>query len=184
VCTDTRYPCVGVGIDDSDKCRTGVYPTSPRKREGEYMLGDIKKKIGKKKSPEKNDIQLLSNKDVVRFALFCARQVEDDWKGIPECKAAIEVAERWLEGKATKEECKDAAYAAYAAAAYAAAAYAAANAAANAAYAAVNTYAAANAANAANAADANKEKTVGEQWEYYNELLHFDEIAEKALLGG
>ena len=134
------------------------------------MLGDIKKKIGKKKSPEKNDIQLLSNKDVVRFALFCARQVEDDWKGIPECKAAIEVAERWLEGKATKEECKDAAYAAYAAAAYAAYAYAAANAAANAAFAA--------------AAYANKEKTVGEQWEYYNELLHFDEIAEKALLGG
>jgi hypothetical protein len=85
------------------------------------------------------------------FAVFCAKQTE--YLLNREGKEALETAERWLEGKATAEECSAAAYAA----AYAA--YAAANAANAAAYAAANAanvaaYAAANAAANAAAADA------------------------------
>ena len=154
------------------------------------------------------ELLLLTPQDCVRFALFCAEQVRDSWKDIPECVAAINMVERWLKGKASEEECVnassaayDAAYAANAAAAYAAAyaASAAANAAnADAAYS--DATAAANAANAANAADAaayvaaydaayaanaaaGKSHLIEAQWNYYNELLHFDDIAEKALLG-
>jgi len=139
----------------------------------------------------------------VRFAVFCAEQVKDGWKDIPECVVAIETTERWLEGKATKRECKvasDAAYAAYSAANATNAAYAAYTAAiaayyaaaANAAYAAyayaasATAYAAyANAAYAAAyAASANgKPHLIEAQWNYYEELLHFDDIAEKLLLG-
>jgi len=171
-------------------------------------------------SPGKEDISLLPRRFQVMFALFCARQVEDGWKGIPECRVAIEVVERWLDGKATIEECRVATTAAYAAAyaavyaahaavyaTHAAAAVYAANAAADAAaYATYDAtydataaataaaYAAANAANAAAAYAAaayaaaayatDKEKVIEKQWEYYNELLYFDEIAEKSLLGG
>jgi len=35
----------------------------------------------------------------------------------------------------------------------------------------------------ANAMNASKENALKAQWEYYRELLHFDDIAEKALLG-
>jgi len=143
------------------------------------------------------ELLLLTPQDCVRFALFCAEQVRDSWKDIPECVAAINMVERWLKGKAAEEECVnassaayDAAYAANANAAYAAsyAASAAANAAnADAAYS--DATAAANAANAANAASsaayaaAGKSHLIEAQWNYYNELLHFDDIAEKALLG-
>jgi len=143
------------------------------------------------------ELLLLTPQDCVRFALFCAEQVRDSWKDIPECVAAINMVERWLKGKAAEEECVnassaayDAAYAANAAAAYAAAyaASAAANAAnADAAYS--DATAAANAANAANAASsaayaaAGKSHLIEAQWNHYNELLHFDDIAEKALLG-
>jgi len=138
------------------------------------------------------ELLLLPQQDCVRFALFCAEQVRDSWKGIPECVSAIETAERWLEGKASVEECKVAAYAAYDAAYYAAyAAYAAVHAARAVARA---TRAAVHAANAAYAADAShaaayaayangKPHLIDAQWEYYNELLHFDDIAEKLLLG-
>ena len=156
------------------------------------------------------ELLLLTPQDCVRFALFCAEQVRDGWKDIPECVAAINMVERWLKGKAAEEECVnassaayDAAYAANAAAAYAAAyaASAAANAAnADAAYAAYSAYSTANATNAAYAADAaayvaaydaayaanaaaGKSHLIEAQWNYYNELLHFDDIAEKALLG-
>ena len=85
----------------------------------------------------------------VMFALHCAKQVMHLAENIPECKAAIEVTERWLENKAATEELliahaanANAAHVAYAAA-YAAAHAANANAYAAAAYAA---YAAANAA--------------------------------------
>ena len=89
------------------------------------------------------ELKLLSHKDIVRFALFCAEQVKDNWKDIPECVRAIETVERWLEGKASAEECRNTAY----------------------------------------AADGNPH-FINAQWNYYNELLHFDDIAEKALLGG
>ena len=146
-----------------------------------------------------DELKLLSHKDCVRFALFCAEQVKEGWRGVPECVVAVETTERWLEGKATKGECKvtsDAAYAAYSAAnatnaayaAYNAAYYAAAAAAANAAYAAYAYAASATAyaayANAAYAASANgKPHLIEAQWNYYEELLHFDDIAEKLLLG-
>ena len=152
------------------------------------------------KPVSKKELELLSHKDIVRFALFCAEQVKEGWKGIPECVVAIETVERWLKGKAAEEECVNAAYTASAAAnaAYAASAAAfadayayyatytaaiAANSAANAAHA---TYAAVHAANAAYAAShayAGKSHLIEAQWEYYLELLHFDDIAEKLLLG-
>ena len=160
--------------------------------------------MSKIKKVSKEELELLSHKDCVRFALFCAEQVKDGWKDISKCFVAIETAERWLEGKASAEECRVAAYAAHDAAYSAAnatnAAYAAYTAAiaayyaaaANAAYAAyayaasATAYAAyANAAYAAAyAASANgKPHLIEAQWNYYEELLHFDDIAEKLLLG-
>ena len=158
-------------------------------------MSDIYKKVSDK------ELLLLPHKDCVRFALFCAEQVRDSWKDIPECVAAIETAERWLEGKATEEECVNAADAAASAAnaAYAASAaafadayayyatYTAAIAAYSASHAARATYAAVHAANAAYAAShaaAGKSHLIDAQWNYYLELLHFDDIAEKLLLGG
>ena len=136
---------------------------------------------------------LLSHKDCVRFALFCAEQVKEGWKGIPECVVAIETVERWLKGKAAEEECVNAAYtasaaanAAYAAAVAANAAYTAAVAAYSAAYADA-AHAAVHAANAAyyatSAAADGKSHLIEAQRNYYLELLHFDDIAEKLLLG-
>jgi len=143
----------------------------------------------KKVGPKEEELELLSHKDIVRFALFCAEQVKEGWKGIPECVVAIETVERWLKGKAAEEECVNAASAASAANAAADVAYTAASAAASAAadvaytaaYAAVH---AANAAYAASHAAAGKSHLIDAQWNYYLELLHFDDIAEKALLGG
>jgi len=151
-------------------------------------MSDIYKKVSKE------ELELLSHKDIVRFALFCAEQMRDKWENIPECVNAINIVERWLEGKATEEECwkatnaTNAAYATYAAtnaadaAAYAYSAYSA--------YVAYVAYASAYAAYAADAAvyvaayaSAGKPHLIEAQWEYYNELLHFDDIAEKALLG-
>ena len=146
------------------------------------------------------ELLLLTPQDCVRFALFCAEQVRDSWKDIPECVAAINMVERWLKGKAAEEECVNAAYTASAAAnaAYAASAaafadayayyatYTAAIAANSAADAARATYAAVHAANAAYAAShaaAGKSHLIDAQWNYYLELLHFDDIAEKLLLG-
>ena len=88
-----------------------------------------------------------------RFALACARHVEH-LSDNPRAKACNDVTERYLDGKATKEELKAATDAAYAAAYDYAAAYAYATAAAKAAataYAAA-TAAAADAAAATNAA--------------------------------
>ena len=177
-------------------------------------MSDIYKKVSNK------ELSLLSQQDCVRFALFCAEQVRDSWKGIPECFVAIETTERWLEGKATEEECWKAANAAttaavraaratnaashaaratYAADAVAYATYAVVHAARAVAYAAyAASHAVAYAAYAANVAAANavayatiaytaaygKPHLIEAQREYYNELLHFDDIAEKLLLGG
>jgi len=134
----------------------------------------------------KKELLLLSQQDCVRFAIFCAEQVKEDWENIPECVNAINIVERWLEGKATEEECWKAteeecwkaAYAASHAAAYAANA-ATYPASASAAYAAS---AAANAADYASASAGNPH-LIEAQWNYYEELLHFDDIAEKLLLG-
>ena len=126
------------------------------------------------------------------------------------CDKTLETVELWLDGKATVEECKvtaDAAYAAYTVAvAYAAyavaaatadAADAAANAAAAAwyaayaaAYATNAAYYAANAAAAAAAAawyavayaNVDKQAIVEAQWAYYKELLAFETIIEDVLL--
>lgn len=137
---------------------------------------------------ERDMLDRLDHKMQVRFAVFCARQVIDlvAEKDRPVCLQAIEAAEGFIEGKVSKEECRDAAYAAYAAADAANAAYAA-YAAARAAYAAA--YAANAATYAANAADAAaaaayaaghdiKKAIEQEQIRYYNELLNFDKIVE------
>ena len=132
------------------------------------------------KSPTNEDLLKLSHKFQVSFALFCANQVKHFWKDIPEAVKAIEITERWLVGEATKEECASAAYAADAAnAAYAAAAASAA------AYAAYSAASAANAAAYAAAyasANADKQSFIKAQWDYYNELLHFDSNFEKIAL--
>jgi hypothetical protein len=128
----------------------------------------------------------LSHKDCVLFTLFCAKQIEYKWKNFPECIKAIEKVERWLEGKATAEECKNAAAAARAAAnanadaaAYAAAAArAAANANADAAAYAAAYAAAAYAAYAVASAAAIKET----QMNYLYELLYINEIFEDRVL--
>jgi len=139
------------------------------------------------------ELELLSHKDIVRFAVFCAEQMRDSWENIPECVVAIETVERWLKGKAAEEECVNAAYtasaaanAAYAAAVAANAAYTAAVAAYSAAYADA-AHAAVHATSAAyyatSAAADGKSHLIEAQRNYYLELLHFDDIAEKLLLG-
>ena len=137
------------------------------------------------------DLSLLSHNFQVRFALFCAYQVKDKWDKIPECYKAIRVVSLWLEGKASSEECS---------AAGRAASGAQSNNGGNANYAVAytayttvvtrtndsSTYIAANASYAAAyAVDVAgvSTKIIGEQWNFYNELLNFDKIAEKALLG-
>ena len=102
-----------------------------------------------------SDLKLLSHRQQVQFAVFCAKQLEFIWKNEPACVAAVATAEAWLEGKATAEECRRAAYKA---------AYNAANAAAYAAYAANAAYAAANAA-------AYKPSYRAAQWKYFYSLL-------------
>jgi len=125
------------------------------------------------------ELELLSHRDMVRFALFCAEQVKEGWRDIPECVSAIETVKRWLEGKATALECSEAAYAAsttvYAGTSATYNTYNTAQAAASDEYA--SYYACA-------AGGFSSQLVIKEQWEYYEELLHFDDIAEKLLLGG
>ena len=162
------------------------------------------------------DLSLLSHNFQVRFALFCAYQVKDKWDKIPECYKAIRVVSLWLEGKASSEECRAAAFAAdcnancygghvagyvafaavdavhaancygsYVAGYVAFAAVDAVHAAMNAGYAVAFTYGTAYSIDtiAADATYAFSAKILKEQWDFYYELLHFDEIVEKALLG-
>ena len=141
----------------------------------------------------KEDLLKFPHKFQIMFAVFCAKQVfhlinEKD-KNV--CLAAIEAAEGFVEGTVSKEQAYAAANAAnaaaYAANAAAKAAYAA-NAAANVAYVAYAANAAANVAYVANAAAyaaaaADKEQTIKEQWEYYEELLNFEKNFEEIVLG-
>ena len=155
------------------------------------------------KSPTKENLEKLSHHKQVMFACFCAEQVihlvKEEHKSV--CLKAVQTAYLFLEGKASKEECGSAANAAAAAYAYATAAAYANAAYANAAYAAyANATAAAyaNAAYAANAAataaataaantayanaDANKEQTIKEQWNFYDQLLNGDKYFEEIVL--
>ena len=85
---------------------------------------------------ETKELDKLNRRKQAMFALFCANQVKHllNGKGTKQALKAIATVEKYLEGKATKEDCKQAA--AYAAAYAADAAYAAAYAADAAAYAA------------------------------------------------
>ena len=99
------------------------------------------------------------HRELVRYALFCARSVEHLWNEDrrPVLSCCLDTVDRWLAGEATAEECQRAAGVAYASADILAvhAAYAAADAAYAAAYAADAAADAANAAaDAANAANA------------------------------
>ena len=137
------------------------------------------------------ELLLLSHNFQVRFALFCSYQIEKQWKNAPKSVEAIRVTELWLEGKASSAECCEAGRAASGAqssnggnANYAVACTA---------YTTVvtrtNDSSTNSAANASHAADfvvdvaGVSAKIIGEQWNFYNELLNFDKIAEKALLG-
>jgi hypothetical protein len=55
----------------------------------------------------KEQLSELSHKDQVRFALFCAYQVKNEWEKEPTFIKAIELVEMWLENKATIKECYD-----------------------------------------------------------------------------
>jgi hypothetical protein len=140
-----------------------------------------------------DNVSKLSRKDIVRFALFCAKQV--DCKA-PDAIACINVVERWLDNKATSDECRTAAYAAVGAAYASASAAANANAA-NAAsaayyavYAANDAYVAAREAAARAANDAANDAAYAAystdaqvaQEQYLYELLHIDDIIEQTLL--
>ena len=121
------------------------------------------------------DLHILKHEFQVRFALFCTYQVKDRWDKTPSCIEAVKIVELWLEGKASSEECRAAGLAADYAASGVVVSFTA--------------FAAANVSNAgayiANAADyaASNLAEILEQWDFYNELLHFDAIVEKALLG-
>ena len=132
--------------------------------------------------PTKQDLEKLCHHSQIYFAVFCAKQVFHlvEPKHQPVCRNAIDIAKLFIEGKATQEECRVAAYAANTAYADADAAYATAYAADAADAAAYAAYA----ADAAAAASAAKDKTkiIEAQWEYYKELLAFETIVEDILL--
>jgi len=152
----------------------------------------------KKKLLTRKELSLLPNHKQVRFAIFCANQVIHlvPTEHMEVCLKAINAAELYLEGKASKEECGVAANIAYVAAYYAIyATYYAANAAASAAADAAYTtaaayYAAANAAAsaayyAANAASTKEKQNIIEaQWDLYDQLLNEDRIFEEIVLKG
>ena len=136
------------------------------------------------------ELLLLSHNFQVKFALFCAYQIEKQWKKAPQSAEAIRATELWLEGKASSEECCKAGRAASGAQS---------NNGGNANYAVAytafttyvphhqdsNTYTAANASHAAAYAidvAGVSAKIIGEQWDYYNQLLSFHEEFEKVVL--
>ena len=140
----------------------------------------------------RQEVQKLSHNFQVRFALFCTYQVKDRWDKTPSCIEAVKIVELWLDGRASSEECRVAAHAADCAVGSVGGvvvsytAFAAANVS-NAGACAADYNAGACACTASAAAGGyagtSKDKVIKEQWDFYNELLHFDEIVEKALLG-
>ena len=131
-----------------------------------------------------SDLEKLSHNFQVRFALFCAKQVIHlvNFKDKAVCENAILTTEKWLEGKATAEECRIAASAATSATWAADATDAAADAAADAARSAMNATWTADAAADAVDASKNKQQAIKEQWDYYLELLNFDKNFEEIVL--
>jgi hypothetical protein len=134
----------------------------------------------------------LSHKDQVRFALFCAYQVKNEWEKSLNCINAIKATELWLENKVTSSECHNAASTAFsnpnknvytaAYAAYAASADADADVAAT-----YTGYVASTAAYARATQPTypdNKIKIIQDQIDYYNELRYIDENFEKIVLEG
>ncbi len=115
-----------------------------------------------------SNLKKLPHRLQVTFALFCANQVKHLWEDVPEAVKAVEITRRWLKGKATKEECKEVARAAYAVVTDAAYAVYAANAAAYAAH-----------------ADADVSAIIRkEQLAYYDDLLSMvDGRVDKILVG-
>ena len=110
------------------------------------------------------ELKLLSHRQQVQFAIFCAKQVEAKWKNEPACVAAIATTEAWLEGKATEEECRKAAYNSYAISAASWAAYAVA-------YTSKAAVYASNAANDAVSYVVDKQSCITAQWNYFYTLL-------------
>ncbi len=150
-----------------------------------------KKKMNKNeelKTITKEQLKLLNHHKQVMFALFCAKQVVHvaDSEDALKC---IEVVEKWLDGKASDEECRiagttanaagNACYATGNAADYAG--YAADYGADYAANAAGNAYYAARAGYYANDAK-DEEKLILEQNDYYDSLLNIDKYAEELIL--
>ena len=140
----------------------------------------------------KKQLSELSHKDQVRFALFCAYQVKNEWEKSLNCVNAIKITELWLENKVTSSECRSAASAAFSnpskdiyTAAYAA--YAA-SADADADVAAIYTGYAASTALYTRATyptyATDKIKIIQAQIEYYNELKYINENFEKIVLEG
>jgi hypothetical protein len=143
------------------------------------------------------DLMRLSGNQRILFAVFCAEQVfhliRQEHKEI--CLNAIDTSKMLLEGKATRDACKDA-YNIIAAAHkstndvnYSRTAAAAAAAAANTAHAAAynsTAYAAVaaaiNAANYYNSAADTKLPIIEKQWVYYDQLLNSDKYFEEIVL--
>ena len=151
----------------------------------------------------KEDLKGLNHKEIVIFALFCAKQVVH-LNTSEKANKCIEIVELWLEGKVTANAAgyaaNAAAHAAHAGYAGGYAGYAAAHAAGYAGYAAGYAaggyagyagYAAGYAAGAAGAAagyaagaaGANKEEILNQQRAYLYELKNIDKILEEELLG-
>ena len=137
-----------------------------------------------------DNLRELSRKNCVRFALFCANQVAhiETSEKAQECR---DIVERWLEGKASSKECRDAANAACDTSIAVARATAV--------YAIYTTYAAGttrdhfahfayyayHASYAADAASNKKtEEIIEEQRNYYDALLSWNEIFEEIVLDG
>lgn len=144
----------------------------------------------------KDDLAKLSHRFQVSFALFCAKQVLH-LTNLKEAHECIRIVEAWLVGEASSEDCRKAAdiaatyaagnananttadaYSAVNAVAYTAAARAAARA-----YSAAAYSATAAAGYAAAVSISNKENIIKAQWDYYFELLEFDDRFENIVIG-
>jgi len=159
------------------------------------MLSDPNVSVGKdsKRQPTV-DIAYLSflpKKFQVMFGVFCAMQVKDVWENNKDSVEAMNAVEGWLDGKVNEAECERVGYIVRGSCLRAPStsrlfgAY-------------VPSYIAFSVSRhtehilATVCWDIANDKLIDEdeakmrcvaQWNYYNELLHFDDIAERALLG-
>jgi hypothetical protein len=129
-----------------------------------------------------SDLESLSHKDIVRFALFCAYQVQDKWITDIQAVKAIRTVELWLEDKATLKQCDQAADNTDNRIAYATG-YSVAS---------VDRNDDESAGNAWHVSDnvfryttrKTHNERLKEQWDYLIELRDFNKITEQILLGG